>query len=103
MRESAYQAKLVKKLHDLFPDCFITKSDPSQNQGIPDILILFGDQWAMLEVKRSANEAFEPNQEYYIDKFNGWSFASVIYPENEEQVLNELQSTFGRRRKARAS
>lgn len=102
-RESAYQAKLVAKLKNMFPDCFITRSDPAQNQGVPDILILFGDKWAMLEVKRSASEQVQPNQEYYVDKFNGWSFAAFIYPENEERVLNDLQSTFGYSRQTRVS
>lgn len=101
--EAAYQAKLVKRLRELFPTCHITYSDPSQNQGIPDILILFGNQWAMLEVKRSANAPFQANQEYYLDKFNGWSFARVIYPENEAEVLNELSSAFGSYREARVS
>lgn len=94
-KEAVYQARLVKKLEKMFPDCFITKSDPAQNQGIPDILILYGDRWAMLEVKVSENEPVQPNQEHYVSKFNGWSFASFIFPENEEQVLNDLQSTFG--------
>lgn len=93
-RESIYQAELVKKLQDIFPDCFILKNDPSANQGIPDLLILIGSSWAMLEVKRSASEPFRPNQEYYLEAFGAMSYASVIYPENEEQVLNDLQSTF---------
>lgn len=102
-REAAYQAKLINKIQEMFPGCFVTKSDPGQNQGIPDILILFGDQWAMLEVKRSVSDIIQPNQSYYIDRFNELSFAAFIYPENEEQVLNDLQHAFGIRRKARVS
>lgn len=100
LTERAYQAKLVKKIQDRFPGCFVTKTDPAENQGVPDVLILFGDRWAMLEVKTSASAPFQPNQEYYIDQFNGWSFAAVIYPEIEEQVLRDLQSTFGAGRTA---
>ena len=101
--EAAYQAQLVKRIKAMFPGCFVTKSDASQNQGIPDILILFGDRWAMLEVKKSGSEPTQPNQEYYVDQFNGWSFAAFIYPENEEEVLNELQTAFRTFREARVS
>lgn len=94
-RETAYQAELIGRLYNMFPDCFILRNDPSENQGIPDILILFRDRWAMLEVKRSATARERPNQDYYVDMFNNMSFAAFIHPQNEEQVLDDLQSTFG--------
>jgi len=99
--EAAYQAKLIKKLQAIFPEAFILKNDPDEYQGVPDILILFGCQWAMLEVKRSADAPIQPNQEYYVDMFDHMSFAAFIYPENEEQVLDELQSTLGTRGQTR--
>lgn len=95
MNEAYYQNKLVKKLEKLFPDCFIIKNDPAENQGLPDILILFRHQWAMLEVKISAKANTQPNQEYYIDMFDEMSFASFINPQNEERVLNDLQLALG--------
>lgn len=101
--ETIYQARLVETLQDMFPGCFILKNDPSENQGIPDVLILFEDQWAMLEVKRSATAPVQPNQRYYVDMFNRMSFAAFIYPEIEEQVLHDLQSTFRFDRQACAS
>ena len=52
----------------------------------------------MLEVKRSASEAFQANQEYYIDLLNEMSFASAISPEIEEEVLDGLRSKFGHSR-----
>jgi hypothetical protein len=94
-REAVYQAQLVKKIQDLFPDCFILKNDPSEIQGIPDILILIKDRWAMLEVKLSKYSPRRSNQQYYIDVFNSMSYAAFVYPENEEQVLNDLQFAFG--------
>jgi hypothetical protein len=101
--EVVYQRKLTKKLQRLFPGCEIIKNDPAENQGIPDLLILFKGLWAMLEVKLSAKAPSRPNQGYFVDKFNEMSFAAFIYPENEEQVLHDLQSAFGTARKARVS
>ena len=100
-RESAYQAKLIAKIKTLFPGCYVTTD--LKDQGLPDILILFRERWAMLEVKRSAREATQPNQQYWVDHYNNLSFASFIYPENEEQVLSDLQSAFGVVGQTRAS
>ena len=94
MNETAYQGKLIRKLQTIFPGCFILKNDPSENQGIPDILILFGDRWAMLEVKLSVNGNIQPNQQHYITLFDEMSFAAFICPENEEQVLQDLLCCF---------
>lgn len=103
MREADYQRGLVKKLRILFPGCEILEPDAQRRQGILDLLILYRGQWAMLEVKISANAARRPNQEHYVNHFNEMSYASFIYPENEEQVLSELQSAFGARRATRLS
>jgi len=101
MRESAYQRRLVRRLESLFPGCTIIKNDPRFIQGVPDLLILFRDRWAMLEVKLADDGNRQPNQAYYVDKFNGMSFASFICPENEESVLSDLQQAFGSVREAR--
>lgn len=79
------------------------KNDPTLQQGIPDLTILYKDMWAILEVKRSEREGPEPNQEWFIDKFNRMSFAAFIFPENEEEVLRDLQLAFEPRRPARLS
>jgi hypothetical protein len=95
MREGAYQKQLIDKITALFPDCLIVKNDPGYKQGIPDLLILFGNKWAMLEVKTSATSSIQPNQQFYVEKLDGMSFAAIVHPDNEEMVLDALQSTFG--------
>lgn len=92
--ERDFQSKLIKELKTIFPGCLVLKNDSGYIQGIPDLLILHKDKWACLEVKRSENAHRQPNQEYYINKMRDMSFASYIYPENKEEVLNELQQTF---------
>ncbi len=93
--EAAYQARLIKKLKVLFPGCFVLKLDPSEDQGIPDILILFESHWFALEVKAAINAPTRPNQEYYVHLFNEMSFASFISPETEREVLDELRRALG--------
>lgn len=95
MRESAYQSLVIKKLKERFPGCYVTKQPTDQKQGLPDLLILHNDRWAMLEVKVSRLHAVQPNQEYYVREFNNMSYAAFIYPENEEQILDELQLALG--------
>lgn len=95
MRESKYQRELTKRLYDYLPGCVVIQNDPTRIQGIPDLLILWENRWAMLEVKRSSMENFQPNQEHYAIVFDKMSFAAFIFPENELEVIGALQSAFG--------
>ena len=88
--ERDFQAKLIKELKVMFKGCIIVKNDPNYIQGIPDLLILYNDRWAALEVKKSEHAHHQPNQEYYVDLMDQMSFAAFIYPENKEEILNEL-------------
>lgn len=94
MLESAYQRDLIKRIKDRFPGCMVLKNDPNYIQGIPDLVIVHEDRWAALEVKRSEKASHRPNQEYYIRKMDEMSLARFIYPENEEEVLDEVQRSF---------
>lgn len=95
LTEAGYQAKLIKKLEKTFPGCWVIKNDAAEKQGIPDLLVLFRNIWFMLEVKLSATSPHQPNQPFYVDQLNQMSFCMFIYPENEDQVFDALQSTFG--------
>ena len=96
--EGAFQSDLIKELKDIFPGCMILKNDPDYIQGIPDLLILYNDRWAMLECKKNKKAKHRPNQDYYVDKLGQMSFASFIFPENKEEVLNALQRSLQPRR-----
>jgi hypothetical protein len=101
---TGYKVKLKAKLREMFPGCIIQHQDPNViHQGIPDLLIIFGDRWGMLEAKASATSVKQPNQEYWIDFYNEQSFASFIYPENEEEVLNALSRSLAPRQRPRNS
>ena len=102
-REGDFQGNLIKELKVIFPGCIVTKLDSSHIQGIPDLLVLWNDKWAVLECKRDAKAKKRPNQDYYVGKMNEMSFAAFIYPENKEEVLRELQSAFQSGRTSRVS
>ena len=95
MRESKFQADLKKDLAQLFPGCIVMKLDSGDIQGIPDLLVLHKNMWATLENKRSKKEHRQPNQEYYVGLMDEMSFSRFIYPENKDEVLDELQDYFG--------
>ncbi len=90
--ESGFQDSLIEKLKTMFPNCRIFKMN--QHQGIPDLLILFNERWAMLECKQKANSSKRPNQDYWVSFYNNMSFARFISKNNCAEVLDELQQTF---------
>lgn len=94
MNENRFQAMLIKELKVRFKGCIVTKLDSAYIQGIPDLLILYKNKWATLECKKDSKSTHRPNQGYYIDTMNNMSFSKFIYPENKEDVLNELQRSF---------
>lgn len=99
MLESEFQSKLIDELTEMFPGSLIFKNE--SKQGIPDLTVLYKKHWALLECKKSENASHQPNQDYYVEKANNMSFSRFIYPENKQEVLNELQQAFRVRRKTR--
>ena len=97
-KESKFQKGLIDKIKERLPGCVIMKNDPNYIQGIPDLTILHGDKWAMLEVKKAKGASHQPNQDYYVEKLNGMSYASFVYPENEEEVLDEMEQALATER-----
>lgn len=95
MKESKFQADLIRDIYNRWPGSIVLKNDSGYIQGIPDLLILHQDKWAALECKASKLAKHRPNQDYYVDKLNAMSFASFISPETREAVLNDLQQAFG--------
>lgn len=92
--ESAFQADLIKDMEYIFTGCLILKNDANYRQGVPDLLILLGNKWALLEVKKSPDERTQPNQEYYINWAVENSFGAFIFPENKVDVLTALTDFF---------
>ena len=92
--ESKFQKELMDEIKERYPGCVVLKNDSSYIQGFPDWTILYKDKWAVLEAKKKKGAKKQPNQEYYVDKLDGMSFSRFIYPENKDQVLEELEKIF---------
>ena len=90
MRESKFQAKLIKDIKERLPNCIVLKNDPTYLQGIPDLTVFNNDKWATLEVKKSANATHQPNQNYYVEIMDHMSFSRFVYPENRDTVFSDL-------------
>lgn len=89
--ESDFKKDLVDELKRLFPGVVILKNNEQHKQGVPDMLILYGPHWAILEVKRSRKAPYRPNQEYYLDTWGEHGYTATIYPENKKEILYELE------------
>ena len=92
-REGQFQAKLIREIKEMLPDCIVLKTDANHIQGFPDLLVLYEDRWAALECKAYESSSHQPNQDYYVNLLRGMSYAAFVFPENKERVLNELYET----------
>lgn len=92
MLEKDFQRKLIGELKEMFPGALIFKNE--SRQGFPDLTVLYGEHWALLECKQSSKSKHQPNQDDYVARANEMSFSRFIFPENKQEVLNELQQAF---------
>lgn len=102
-RENAFQAELIREIKKRMPESMVLKNDSSYIQGFPDITVLFEGGWAVLEAKREKDASHRPNQDYYVTKMGTMGFSKFVYPENREDVLNELERAYQLGRSARIS
>lgn len=96
--EKEFQDDLIKEIEERFAGSIVFRNDPDYIQGIPDLLVVYKDKWAALECKKSAKAKHRPNQDYYVNTMNDMSFAAFIYPQNRDEVLDEMERTFKSRR-----
>ena len=97
--ESKFQKDFIDKVKTRYPGSIALKNDSGYIQGFPDWTILYEDKWAVLEMKKERGAQKQPNQEYYVDKLNKMSFSRFVFPENKEEVLEDLDAFFKRKRR----
>lgn len=91
MNERDFQPLIIKELKSRLPGCIVLKNDSSYKQGVPDLIVLWNDRWATLECKKFKTARHQANQDYYVNLMNELSFSSFIYPENRQEVLDDLE------------
>jgi hypothetical protein len=94
MKESVFQAKLIREIKKRFPGAIVLKNDPNYIQGFPDLTVLYKDRWAVLEIKQSEKASHQPNQDFYILQADKMSVGRFVYPENMMEVLDDLARSF---------
>lgn len=94
MKESEFQAKLIREIKKRFPGAIVLKNDPNYIQGFPDLTVLYKDRWAVLEIKQSEKASHQPNQDFYILQADKMSVGRFVYPENMMEVLDDLARSF---------
>ena len=92
--ESKFQKEFIDEAKSRYPGCVALKNDSSYIQGFPDWTLLYKDKWAVLEMKKERGARKQPNQEYYVDKLNSMSFSRFVFPENKEEVFDDVDKFF---------
>lgn len=95
-KESGFQRELIREIESRYPGCVVMKNDANYRQGFPDLLILYENKWALLETKRFSGVSHRPNQDYWVNRANTMSYAAFIFPENRDEILEELDGVFER-------
>ena len=95
MQEKMFQQQVIARIERMLPGCYILKNDSTYMQGVPDLIVLYGPKWAMLEIKRSEKDVIpsklRPNQALHTSRLSDMGFAEFIYPGNAEEILHALQ------------
>lgn len=94
--EANYKPKLIQRIglrFEKYGPVRFQHNDPNMpgQQGIPDLTVFIRDRWFLLEVKRSEKSKKRPNQDWWIEEWSKTTFCSVIFPENEREVLDAME------------
>lgn len=89
-QEAGIQKRLIKYLKGR--GCYVIKTKPGLGTpvGCPDVFAFYEGWWGAFEVKSARNAPFKPLQKETLELLSQWSTAWVVYPENIEEVIAEL-------------
>ena len=93
MKESAFQAKIRTALRSRGCKVYKMQQNATTSYATPDLLFLYGPKYGFLECKRKkpTPSDFQPGQEARVAYFDKMSFARVIYPENFDEVIADIE------------
>lgn len=93
-REAVIQSAFMKRLEEIFPEMLWLKVDSTNRPGWPDVIFFVGHRYGVLEFKAERGSHRQPNQDYWVDRFNTMSYGRFVYPENVGEALDEILQTF---------
>lgn len=93
--ESYYQAQIIKKLREVFPDSFVWKAaaGPYSRGGIPDVCAIVDGRYYGLEVKRPYVGVLSPLQRITMEQIRkaGGVASVVTFPREAINAILENQ------------
>jgi len=76
----------------LLPNCVVMSIQQTSIRGTPDILMCLNGRFVALELKRSSTAPATELQRYNIQKLDeAGGFAKICYPENFEEIFEQLK------------
>lgn len=94
MLESEFKKKFCARLKRAVHPLAILqyKQDATTVSGFPDTIVILEGITIYIEFKKSKRAKFRPGQKEWLAKLNeNGHFAFVCYPENQDEVLNEIK------------
>lgn len=91
MTEKKVQDTIIKLLKS--KGCYVIKTHPGLGTpvGVPDIIFFKRDFYGGIECKKSKEAPWRPLQMETLGMFKKWSYGRAVYPENIEDVMEELR------------
>lgn len=90
-REAEFQKKIIRWLRSKGAFVWKCHQNATTRAGVADLFLCKEGFYAWLEVKKAKNSPVRPGQKQFIEKMNKWSYARFVYPENWEEVKEELK------------
>lgn len=98
-KEKIFQGKVSNWLKSQGAVVLKTAPGVLNPTGIPDLLVLYGNRWCMLEIKREMNAKRQVLQNEQIERFYAMNpgLVLVVYPENWDCIQNVLNEKLFRK------
>lgn len=97
MDEAIFKKQFINdfkgEMQQLGIDCEVYQNK-SQRRSTLDTIFLGPGCWAMLEFKEDEKSPHQPNQDYYVEKLNNMCYATFVYPQNANKVMEDLIGLF---------
>jgi len=87
-RTDANQAEIVKTLREAGADVYILSM---VGKGLPDILVTYGGETILMEIKRDAKAKFTAEQLKFIANWKGGPLSRVDSPESALRVIGLIE------------